>query len=54
MTQAMPLSLKTIAGVFSKANENDGFWELRGYSGLLTERPYWHSRKQEEELTLTR
>ena len=27
----MPLSLKTIAGVFSKANEDRGFWELCGY-----------------------
>ena len=29
--QTIPLSLRTIAGVFSKANENSGFWEVRGY-----------------------
>ena len=31
MTQAMPLSLQTTVGVFSKANENRGSGELHGY-----------------------
>ena len=33
MTQAIPLSLKTIAGVFSKVNDIRGFWKLCGYCG---------------------
>lgn len=31
MTQRMPLSLKTIAGVFPEDNKIRGFFEIRGY-----------------------